>query len=96
MANCNVSMKAGYFVAGVGIGAVVALLLAPKSGKESRKYIADKAEEGKDYVSAKGRELRKQAEGLVDKNKERVMRQKERLADALGAGLQAARAPFAH
>jgi len=95
MANCNAGTKVGYFLAGVGIGAVVALLFAPKSGKETRKFIADKAGKGKDYVAAKGRGLRKQADELVDKGKEVVTKQKERLADALEAGKQAARDTFA-
>ena len=30
----------GFFLAGLGMGAVVALLLAPRSGKETRDYIA--------------------------------------------------------
>ncbi len=85
MAECGVGTKVGYFLAGLGIGAVVLLLFAPKSGEETRKYIADKAGEGRDYVAARGRELRKQAEGLVDRGKEVVTKQKERLAEALGS-----------
>ncbi len=85
MAECGVGTKVGYFLAGVGIGAVVMLLFAPKSGEETRKYIADKAGEGRDYVAARGRELRKQAEGFVDRGKEVVSKQKERLAEALGS-----------
>jgi gas vesicle protein len=95
MANCNLSTKVAYFVAGVGIGAAVALLFAPLSGEETRKRIADKAQEGREYVASKGRELRKQAEGFVDQGKELVSKQKERLADALEAGKQAARETFA-
>ena len=64
MANCTVATKVTFFVAGVGIGAAVALLFAPQSGEETRKQIAEKAHEGKDYVASKGRELRKQAEDL--------------------------------
>ncbi len=85
MAECGVGTKVSFFLAGMGIGAVVMLLFAPKSGEETRKYIADKAGEGRDYVAARGRELRKQAEGLVDRGKEVVTKQKERLAEALGS-----------
>ena len=91
MATCNVSTKLAYFIAGLGMGGAVALLFAPKSGKETRKYLADKAEEGKGYVAAKGREFRQQAEEYVDRGKEVVSKQKERLADVLEAGRQAAR-----
>ncbi|MBZ5563509.1 MAG: YtxH domain-containing protein [Acidobacteriia bacterium] len=85
MAECGVGTKVSFFLAGMGIGAVVMLLFAPKSGEETRKYISDKAGEGRDYVAARGRELRKQAEGIVDRGKEVVTKQKERLAEALGS-----------
>jgi gas vesicle protein len=94
MASCNGSTKVAYFLAGLGIGAAVALLLAPLSGEETRKRIVDKAQEGKDYVATKGRELRKQAEDLVDHGKELVSRQKDRLAEVLEAGKQTARETF--
>jgi len=95
MANCNVATKVSYFVAGVGIGAAVALLFAPLSGEETRKRIIEKAQDGKDYVASKGREIRKEAEDLVDQGKELVTKQKARLADVLESGKQAARETFA-
>ena len=79
----------GYFLAGFGIGAIVALLLAPKSGKEAREYIAGKAEEGRDYVKAKTEDLRRQAEGAVEKGRDLVTKQKDLLSAALEAGKQA-------
>jgi gas vesicle protein len=95
MASCDVGTKISFFVAGLGIGAAVALLFAPQSGEETRKQIADKAQDGKDYVASKGREIRKQAEELVDQGKDLVSKQKARLADALESGKQAARDTFA-
>jgi gas vesicle protein len=94
MANCNVATKVGYFLAGVGVGTVVALLFAPHSGKATRRLIADRAEEGKEYVSGKGREIRRQAEDLVERGKDVVSKQKEKLADVLEAGKEAARETF--
>ena len=96
MANCNVVTKVTYFLAGVGIGAAVALLFAPQSGEETRKQIAEKAQEGKDYVASRGREIRKQAEELVDQGKVLVNKQKARLADVLESGKQVARETFSH
>ncbi len=95
MANCNVATKVTYFVAGVGIGAAVALLFAPLTGEEARKRIVEKAQDGKDYVASKGREIRKGAEDLVDQGKDLVTKQKARLADVLESGKQAARETFA-
>ena len=57
----------GAFLIGAACGAVLALLYAPKTGKETRRLISRKAEEGADYVNAKSRELRQQAEDLVEK-----------------------------
>ena len=91
MAKCSMATGIGCFLAGVGVGGVVALLLAPKSGEHTRKLIAKKADQGKDYVISRGREFKDQAEELVDKGKDLVNKQRERLAEALGAGKEAAR-----
>lgn len=79
----------GFFLAGLGMGAILALLLAPQSGKETREYITGKAEEGRDYVKARTEDLRRQAEGAVEKGKDLVTKQKELLSAALEAGKQA-------
>jgi gas vesicle protein len=91
MARCNIALKVGCFVAGVGVGAVVALLLAPKTGEQTRKLIARKAEEGKEFVASKGKQFRGQAEELVEKGKELATKQKERLAEVLEIGKEAAK-----
>jgi gas vesicle protein len=71
-----------YFLGGLGIGAILALLFAPQSGKQTRDLIVQKAEEGKDYVTTKGRDVVRQAGGMVEKGK-------ETLADALESGKKA-------
>ena len=91
MAKCSMATGIGCFLVGVGVGAAVALLLAPKTGEQTRKFIAKKAEEGKDYVASKGREFRGQAEELVEKGKGLVTKQRERLAEVLETGKEAAR-----
>jgi len=60
----------GMLATGIGIGAVTALLYAPKTGKETRKMISRKAEDGMDFVTEQGREIRKQAEEAFEKGKE--------------------------
>ena len=85
----NSGTNFGFFLAGLGMGAILALLFAPRSGKETREYIAGKAEEGRDYVKAKTEDLRHQAEGAVEKGKDIVTKQKELLSAALEAGKQA-------
>jgi gas vesicle protein len=81
----NTTSKIGFFLAGVGLGAVVAALYTPKSGKATRRMIASKAEESKDYLETRGREFRRQAEDAVDRGREYVTKQKDRLAEALKA-----------
>ena len=89
MSEDNGGSQIGFFLAGLGIGAVVALLLAPRSGKETRDIIVQKAEEGRDFVVNKSEEIRKQAEDAVEKGKDLVNKQKELLSAALEAGKQA-------
>ena len=91
----NGGSKIAFFLAGLGIGAVVALLFAPKSGEETRRYISNKADEGKDYLVGKGKEVRAQAEDLVEKGKDWVEKSKDRLADAVEAGKQTYKSKFA-
>jgi gas vesicle protein len=89
MSDNDAGTKVAFFLAGAGIGALVALLFAPKSGKDTREYIVKRAEEGRDYVSARSREIRSQAEDLVDKGKDLVSKQKDMLSAALEAGKSA-------
>jgi len=89
MSEENGASKVAFFLAGMGIGAVLALLFAPKSGKETRDFLSQKADESRDYVASRGRDLRKQAEEVVDKAKDVVSKQKEQLSAALEAGKQA-------
>jgi gas vesicle protein len=89
MSDENGGSKVGFFLAGLGIGAVLALLFAPRSGQETRDMIAHKAGEGRDYVKTKTDEFRKQAEEAVEKGRGLVAKQKEMLSAALEAGKQA-------
>src|SRR5262245_30384901 len=53
--------KLVYFLVGAGIGAVTALLFAPKSGSELRSEIADATRKGIDYARDTGREIGERA-----------------------------------
>lgn len=80
-----------FFLTGAGIGALLALLFAPKTGQETRDYIAQRASESRDRVAEKSKEYRERAEGYVDRAKGTVAKQKEQLSAALEAGKQAYR-----
>ena len=91
MSDNNGASNLGFFLAGLGIGAVLALIFAPQSGKETRELIAQKATEGRDYVTTRSRELRDQAGDLVEKGKDRLSKEKERVSGAYDAARQAYR-----
>src|SRR3954467_2343896 len=87
----NDGNKFFYFLAGMGIGALVGVLFAPQSGDETRDLISGKAEESREYLLRKSRELRDQATGYVEKGKDLISEQKQHLAAAVEAGKQAYR-----
>ncbi|MBZ5683026.1 MAG: YtxH domain-containing protein [Acidobacteriia bacterium] len=78
-----------WFLAGLGIGAVVGVLYAPRSGSETREVLRARAEEGRDYVKSRAREAREQAAGWVDRGRDVVNQQKEQFRAAYEAGRQA-------
>ena len=86
MAENNAGSKVSFFLVGLGIGALVGILFAPKSGDETRDYLSSKADEGRDYAQKKARELRERAEDLIERSKEIMSRQKDALSTAVEAG----------
>lgn len=85
----NVGSKVSFFLVGLGVGTLLGILFAPKSGEETREYLSAKAEEGRDYAQKKARELRERAEDLIERSKEIMSRQKESLSSAVEAGKEA-------
>ena len=73
----NTGSKISFFLVGLGIGALVGILFAPKSGEETREYLSQKADEGREYAQRKAKELRERAEDLVERGKSAAARQKE-------------------
>ena len=82
----NVGSRVSFFLVGLGIGALVGILFAPKSGEETREYLSSKAEEGRDFAQKTARELRERAEDLIERSKEIMARQKEAISTAVDAG----------
>jgi len=70
---------------------VVALLFAPRSGRETRDLIAQKAAEGRDRVASTSRTMSDRVTNYIDKGKEVVTSQKEQISAAIEAGKQAYR-----
>lgn len=82
----NGGSKLSFFLVGLGLGSLLGLLFAPKSGEETRDYLSTKADEGRDYAQKKARELRERADDLLQRSKEVVGRQKEAISSAVEAG----------
>ena len=72
MAEENKINGLAWFVAGLGVGALVGILYAPKSGRETREDLIAGAREGTEYLRARTRQAAEQVGGLVDKSKEQV------------------------
>jgi gas vesicle protein len=81
--------KALFLMLGAMIGAATALLLAPRSGEETRKLIATKAREGADLVTNRTKSVAGMTSEYVEKGKELLQQQRDQFAAALEAGKQA-------
>ena len=62
----NISTRLTYFLVGAGIGAVLALLFAPKSGEELRNDIADATRKGIDRSKEAAAQLGAKANEVYD------------------------------
>lgn len=72
----------GYLAAGLGIGAALSIFLAPKSGEETRKWIANKCLDAVDTANEKLRKSRMQFHEIVDRGQVQV-------SEAVAAGREA-------
>jgi gas vesicle protein len=70
------------FLAGLGVGAVATLMLAPRSGKDTQQLLAGKLKSGLDQVASAGKTVRTQVNDLANRGKENV-------AEAIDAGKEA-------
>lgn len=78
-----------WFLAGLGIGAVVGVLYAPRAGSETREALRVKAEEGREYMRERAKEAREQAEEWMDRGRDVMNQQREQFRSAYEAGRQA-------
>lgn len=81
--------KALFFLVGAAIGAAAALLLAPRSGAETRKLIVTRAREGADVVVSRSKAVADMASTYLDRGKEALQQHKDQLSAAFEAGKQA-------
>ena len=78
-----------WFLTGLGLGALVGVLYAPRPGSETRDVLRARAEEGRDYMRSRAQEARDQAAQWADRGREVLNQQKEQFRAAYEAGRQA-------
>ncbi len=61
--------KLVWFVAGAAIGATIALLYAPQSGEDTRRYLGKKARKSGDAIADAGRDLLDKGRDLYDQGR---------------------------
>jgi len=81
--------KTLFFLVGAAIGAATALLLAPRSGAETRKLIAARAREGADAVVNQSKMVADVASTYLERGKDALHQQRDQLSAAFEAGKQA-------
>ena len=86
----NVGSKVTYFLVGLGVGALVGILFAPKSGEDTREFLGKKADEGRDFAQRKAKELRERADDLIERSKDAATRGN----DSISAAVEGAREAY--
>lgn len=59
-----------WFVAGAALGATIALLYAPQSGKDTRRRLRKQAERGREALTEQGRSLADAGRELYEKGRD--------------------------
>ena len=58
------------FLVGVGTGAVLALFFAPQSGRETQRFVSQKAQKGLGHMAATGKQVAIEMKEWADKTKQ--------------------------
>jgi len=70
MASEDSGISIAWFLVGAAVGAAVALLYAPQSGRETRRLLAKKTEEGREALADSGKEVLDRGKELFDRGRE--------------------------
>ncbi|MFN7918734.1 MAG: YtxH domain-containing protein [Bryobacteraceae bacterium] len=83
--------RLSYFFLGLGMGVAAGLLFAPKTGEETREFLKEKANEGKDFMKKRGEDLRDTTTEYVERGRTLISKQRDNLSAAVEAGRSAYR-----
>lgn len=72
MSEDRTSSGFSWFLAGLGLGALIGVLYAPKAGRETREELLSSAREGTEYLKQRSRDAVDQVGDLVDRGKTQV------------------------
>ena len=61
-----------WFLTGAFIGAAAAILYAPQSGKETRKYLTDKTQQGRDAVETASQDITDASKDMFERGRNLV------------------------
>lgn len=77
------------FLAGAALGAGLALLYAPKSGRETREQIADLADDAVEKIKEYAKDAQDKIVNAFEEGQEAIREKKSILASAIEAGREA-------
>jgi gas vesicle protein len=86
---CSASPIALAFLGGAIVGAIAGILLAPKSGAETRRAIKSYADETEEEIIAKAKEVRAALDETIERGKHYVAEKKADVEAAVKAGREA-------
>ncbi len=69
MADDSTGGKVVWFMAGIAIGATVALLYAPASGEQTRRKIVRRTQQGRDAVTESGRDMLERGKEMYERGR---------------------------
>lgn len=86
MADEQNSSGFSWFLAGLGAGALLGVLFAPKAGRETRDSLVSGAREGTEYLRQRSREAASQMNQYVDRSREYVDKGRAQWEDFVSRG----------
>jgi gas vesicle protein len=81
----------GFLAVGLGLGAAVGMLYAPRSGRVTRRFVRSKANSAVGYAKERSGHLRSTAKEQLERGKQRIADTKNHIVSAFEAGRQAYR-----